>query len=77
MHANFYNIMLCNILGSLHISMHSDNWTPTLRALDETLEMLLASRVNEMHALLGDLLRCPTSSRRSDGKNEHTRPSEV
>ena len=56
MHANFYNIMPCNILGSLHISMHSDNWTPTLRALDEKLEMLLASRVNEMHALLGDLL---------------------
>ena len=56
MHANSYNIMLCNILGSLHISMHSDNWTPTLRTLDEKLEMLLASRVNEMHALLGDLL---------------------
>ena len=56
MHANYYNIMLCNILGSLQISMHSDNWTPTLRVLDETLEMLLASRANEMHALLGDLL---------------------
>ena len=56
MHANYSNIMLCNTLGSLQISMHGDNRTPTLRALDETLEMLLVSRANEMHALLGDLL---------------------